>query len=255
MSRRLIRHDPLDRALADLFAEPAEPGGAHPSVEELIAYGAGELDAAAAERLLGHLEVCRECSARLVELEPLALPDPPAPAGVVDLERAAAWRVLTSRRRDPAPALPRWLPAVAAALLMATVGLGAWVLTLERSNAVLQGALETVQVDVPVVYLDAVRAGEEESTLLPSDEGLLLLILTPEEPEPFPSYRVEIQDPAGREVWSGGLALNDHGSLRLGVPRRRLESGEHRVLLYGVGAAGEELLAEHRLRLTEHRSE
>jgi len=239
---------PYDAELADLFAEKGE-AGEHPDDEELFAYLGDELGGGEEERLRAHLAGCRACTARLLDLEPLATPDEPQ-AAAADFELAAAWRDFETRRSEasrPAAGRGRFYPLAAAALLVLAVGLSFWALDLRQINVHLRSEIASAQPNLPVVYLDAVRAEAPRSEL--PDSGLVLLMLSSLESEPSGDYAVEVFDAEGREVWAvEGLELSDHGSVRLGLPAESLSPGEYRVLLYGAGAAGRELAGEYRLR-------
>jgi hypothetical protein len=90
------------------------PDFGHPGVEDVAAYCAGELPAAAAEALLEHLSVCREC-AQLAREVPAFL-QPPAAAEEEKLveARSASWEAFRTRLRAE-PASPAAPPATEAA--------------------------------------------------------------------------------------------------------------------------------------------
>src|SRR4051812_39568903 len=119
----------------------------HPEPETLAAYHAGELPEGEAQRLQDHLLACRECAALLVDLDGLA--DPAFGAGSLSAaDQEALWGriqgeikkeetplapVVPLRRPASPSGSPRWLMALAASLLVATVGLSAWVVSLRRT--------------------------------------------------------------------------------------------------------------------------
>jgi hypothetical protein len=147
---------------AMMRAEPSVADG-HPTIDELIAYRAGELPATERERLQEHLAACKECFEELRELDAFAaVPTAEAAvsgSGVVDFEVAAFWRQLRPQlalepgseeepstpeptvaatgstpstvtvRRIPATT-PLWRrpAAIAASFLVTVVGLGALLL-------------------------------------------------------------------------------------------------------------------------------
>src|SRR5947208_7978389 len=115
----------------------------HPEPELLAAYHAGELTEPEERRLQDHLVGCPECAALLLDLDGLS--DPAFGAGsLAPADQEALWRSLQAeiRKEEPAPLAPvvplrrrtlspTWLPALAAALLVATTGLSAWVVSLQ----------------------------------------------------------------------------------------------------------------------------
>lgn len=237
----------LDRELATLFAEDAAPGD-HREADELFAYLAGELDEEARESLLAHLERCRECTARLVELEPLASPEAPREDGIADLADAAAWRSmkvrLAAEETDVARPARRGLgvwQAAAAVFFAATVLLSWRVAELGRSVE----TLAAPRANVPIVYADPVR-DEGSSLVLPAGEELVVLALSVPAPEEHASYAVEIADAGGKVLWEArDLELSDYGTLRLALTRRYLKPGSYRLRLYGD--AGREPILDYPL--------
>lgn len=229
--------------------------GSHLEPDELAAYQAGALAAEDEERMLGHLVVCPECSGLLLDLEALMKPKPDADAIVSDHGKAAVWRNLREtihrdegRRRAFAPF---WLQAIAAALLVSTVGLSIWVGSLRRTV----DELSRPQVNAPVLdlYAGTVRGGESAAPGLAVPRGarFFTLILNPAGRRRFERYQVEIVPAQGGAVaWSGrDLKPNAYGSFSLIVPRRALDAGDYRVRLLGLAGAGVEPVEEYALRV------
>ena len=145
----------------------------HPKPEMLAAYHAGELTEPEERRLQDHLVGCPECAALLLDLDGLA--DPGFGAGsLAPADQEALWKSLQAEigKEEPvvpasltAPVVPlrrrstspRWLPALAAALLAATIGLSVWVASLRRTVA----ELSLPQANAPVLDLDADAARGE----------------------------------------------------------------------------------------------
>ena len=105
----------------------------HPSPEELAAYHAGEVEAAASARLAAHVEACPACAAVLDRLASAgrrlaALPEPAPPAGLHERLTAAiaAERQLLARSRQRSAWYrrpPAWVAAAAVLLAAASLGL------------------------------------------------------------------------------------------------------------------------------------
>ncbi|MFL6232529.1 MAG: zf-HC2 domain-containing protein [Thermoanaerobaculia bacterium] len=237
----------------------------HPKPEMLAAYHAGELTEPEERRLQDHLVGCPECAALLLDLDGLA--DPGFGAGsLAPADQEALWRSLQAeiRKEEPAPLAPvvplrrrapspRWLPALAAALLAATIGLSVWVASLRRTVA----ELSLPQANAPVLDLDADAArgeGGDDAVVVSLKNHFFTLILTPAGERRYERYRVEIAPVGGQEAWSYDGALNSSGSLSVTVPLPALGSGRFRVRLFGLGpgsAGGKELIEEHVLRIDD----
>jgi hypothetical protein len=239
----------------------------HPKSEILAAYHAGELTEPEERRLQDHLVGCPECAALLLDLDGLS--DPGFGAGSLSpADQEALWKSLQAeiRKEEPAiPALaapvvplrrrsasPRWLPALAAALLVATIGLSVWVAELRhRMNELLQP-----QANAPVLDLDADAArgeGEEDVAVVSPENRFLTLILTPAGERRYERYRVEIGR-GGKAAWAHDGTLNSSGSFSVTVPLLALGGGRFQVRLFGLGpgsAGGKELIEEHVLRIAD----
>ncbi len=254
----------LDRSLATLFAEQPAGGNGHFEPDELFAYLAGELSDQEAEGLQDHLEGCRECLDRLLELESLAEPDPPSAEGVTDFELVAAGRAIRQRlsgeaAKDGLRAHPGrlrswigggWTQAAAAVFLVTTLGLSVKVVELQRTTTEQRRGLEQPRINVPVLYADATRAGELAVSELPPGNDFFLLMLMPTETRTFADYEVEISGAGERPIWSGkGLEMSAGGALRLGLSRRFLPPGRYRIRLFGIGAEGREMIEEYPIEI------
>jgi hypothetical protein len=251
-------NDPADapRSLEDLLGELVEseaPSGGHPAAARLLDYHAGRLGPGEEATLREHLAGCRACTRVLLDLAGFddagaeeeggeAAPDPGR------FEAAAAWRALAPRLEGEERARRRsgrWLPwAAAAALLVASAGLGWRVGDLARERAALEdrlAALGAPQPDLPVLYLDQPTRGEAAAagpTVELAPEGYLALVVLPP-PEPWHErYRVEVAEEDTGTVWSGTLVPSPEGGLRLGLPARLLPPGEYRVRLSAPAPAG-----------------
>lgn len=229
----------------------------HPEPDVLAAYHAGELTEPEERRLQDHLVSCPECAALLLDLDGLS--DPGFGAGsLAPADQEALWKSLQSEIRKeeaPVPLAPvvplrrraasaRWLQALAAALLAATIGLSVWVASLRRTVA----ELSLPQANALVLDLDAGTArgeGEARPWVIPRDVRLFTLILSPPGPRST-RYRVAMERAGGGKVWSGELVPNEVGSLSLILSRHGIAPGDYRVRLLGPGG---EPVAEYALRL------
>lgn len=135
----------LRAALRELAAEESGAAGPHVGLKRLIAYREGTLPVGQRDALQEHLSLCKRCTELLRELrdfEAAAARGAAAAAGP-DALRQDAWESLsrslpgktsvirpissaTRRVETREQRFPRFLPALAAALLLAIVGLSAW---------------------------------------------------------------------------------------------------------------------------------
>jgi hypothetical protein len=224
----------LIAALAEDAAARAA-GSAEPAPEELLDYLAGRLDPAAEQRLGSKLAASPAATRALLDLADLEAAGEPAGSGPADLAARAGWRdfqsrLSTHRSRRPPP----WLAAIAASLLVATMGLGIWAMRL-------QSAMH-LPVDLPSLDLvSGSRAGTEPSVQLPAGAPFLRLVLAPS--ERCADYTAEIAGPAGTSQTL--LSRDEMGRLSLLLPG---EPGEYRLLLRGCEPR--RALEEHRFRIT-----
>lgn len=250
----------LRAAVAGLVA--GGDSGPHLTEDEIAAYHAGTLPADAAERAQDHLLACRECTDLLLGRAELADEGEPVPSA----ELGAAWQRMQSRLPPAAPQplaspaplpfprrrrqAPVWLGALAASLLVAVVGLSAWVASLRRTV----DELSRPQVDTPVVDLfpSPLRGSREEVPVAPlaPDARSFLLVLNPQDQRVFPRYEVVITRAGGGAVWQGKLRRDEQlGSFRLLLPRALMAAGSYEIRLWGVGTAGRAPLGEYGLKV------
>lgn len=251
----------------------------HLDPEQLVAYHEGRLAADHEERVQDHLAACRECAALLVDLEGLGDPDfgaaEPLPAGA----GAQVWeRVREEIRKDqpppaanvapfrppepagsapPRPSIPAWFRSLAAVLLLATLGLSAWVVQLRSRVDELTSPTSTAVVDL---YPDTSTRGAGTPLVPPTAELITVILRDPRPPgrPAFDRYGVEILRQDGSEVWqddgSGGAAglTPIYGSFSLTLNRDRLGAGDFRLRLVGIGPEGaRETVGEYALRIDD----
>jgi len=234
----------------------------HPEPETLAAYHAGKLGEAEARRLQDHLLACRECAALLLDLDGLA--DPGFGAGSLSVtDREALWGRIAGEIRKAeasalAPVIPirravpptRWLQALAAALLVATVGLSVWVASLRRTVE----ALNRPEPNAPVIdlYSGASRSAGSPppGATIPRDFRFFTVILHPPHARSTSRYRVEITHAGGGSVWSrDGVAPDPLGPLPLTLTRSLIGPGEYRIRLFEGTGNPREPLVDYGLRV------
>lgn len=256
----------LKAVLKDVLAETRRDLSPHPAPEELLACRAGELPAPEKKRVEDHLVACPDCLELLLDLGRLSDPGFGSERSITAAERAADWQAVQARLVPPAAetaprrrlarllSSPRPAWALAAALLVAVVGLSLRTRQLERSVE----DLGRPQVNTPVVDLfpaSPLRGEEGEAAVveLAPSSRFYTLILSPKSSSDYAGYRLEVLDSGGRAVWSAdGLEKDRHGSFTLILARSFLDPGEYRFRLYGLGApTGEtgKLIEELRVRI------
>jgi len=111
-------------------------------------------------------------------------------------------------------------------------------------------ALEQAKANVPLVMLDASRAGEEAArvVLKPDDRQLVLWI------EPGPSryrdFRLDVFSSDNHLVTSvDHLALNRYGALAASLPTKQLPAGDFRIRLTGQDPPPAALAGEYQLEI------
>jgi len=230
----------MSQELKDAMNGLAARAGSHPEPDELAAYHGGELAPERERRIQDHLAACRECAGLLLDLDGLADPDFGAESGLAGKE--VVWQSLQEKigkREVPAPIVPirrpalsspRWIQALAASLLVATIGLSLWV-------ASLQGKLKeltAVEANVPPINLYSGTARGEGSPTpsftVSRKVRFQTFILTPHGPRRN-KYQAVIERSQGEGIWRGWLEPNEVYSLSLGLSPQALGAGEYRIHL------------------------
>lgn len=241
----------------------------HPEPETLAAYHAGELTGEEERRLQDHLLECRECSDLLLDLDGLA--DPGFGAGSLSTpDQEALWgriqgevqkeerlaSVVPLRRPSHPLASPRWLQALAAALLVATVSLSTWVVSLRHELSRPQANAKVIQLSTGTV-----RGGmSSRLNVVPADAPRrFILLLHLAGPGRAAQYRAEIvRAEDGKVSDVPGLALDEElDAVSLELSRDEIGPGDYRVRLFPTTGQGapEEPVAEYPLRVEPPRRE
>lgn len=223
--------DELRAALADVAR--SQPGD-HPQPEELGRYHEGGLAADREEQIQDHLLACRPCRELVLDLAGFLAPDDPAD----EFAATSGWRDF--QRRMPASDAgpqrrhgPRLAWTVAAASLVAVVGLGGWNLHLTSTLA----GIEQHETGFPVVYL----GGEERSgaTATAAGGGSILLEIMPRRSLAGDRFTVELRDYASQElIWTADPQPKVDDTLWLRLSR--VPPGAYRVRVRAVGGAEED---------------
>ena len=241
----------------------------HPGPEALAAYHAGELTEPEERRLQDHLLGCPECAALLLDLDGLS--DPGFGAGsLAPADQETLWRSLQSeiRKEEPVPAplapvvplrravSPRWLPALAAALLAVTIGLSAWVASLQRKVDV----LSRPQPNATVIQLSPLTTrgrGSRSEVQADASRRLTLILYLPGPSSRAARYRAEVFRGDGSKALEvpGLVFQEDLEGVSLELSRDEIGPGDYRLRLFGGTGKGapEKLAAEYPLHVEPRR--
>jgi hypothetical protein len=219
---------PSDReALIAALAEAAGAGAddaRQPEPEELLDFLAGRLDPEEEARVSRRLVASPDASRALLDLADLEAAGAAAGEGPRELGTVAAWRDFERRLPGAAPRPRRlWtlLPSVAAALLVATLGL---------SVLRYQGELSRPVANLRSLELFVSRAGTKPSIAL-KPGAPLRLVIAPLAPR-CPVYRADVERLGGGDRWSvEDLRADERGNLSLFL--RRVEPGTYSLRLSG----------------------
>jgi hypothetical protein len=227
-------------ALIAALAEEARSGAPEapePEPEELLDYLAGRSAPEDEQRIARQLTADPAAARALLDLA--GLEDAGATAGErpADLAVLAGWRDFRNRLPKPAPRPPVWLPAIAASLLMATMGLGSRVWWLQGELARPVANLLSLQL------ISGGRAGTDPALQVPPGKPLRL-VLAPA--ELCPGYTAEVTEPGGERQTIEGLMRDEGGRVTFLLPRT--EPGLYTLRLTGCEPRRE--LEEQRFRIT-----
>jgi len=233
-------------ALRESLGESGSPAGSHPAPEELADYLEGRLSAGAEEEIGSHLLDCEDCSALLLELDGLKRETPETV--VADFETAAAWRHQRARLFGDASTSWFGVRALAASLALVSLGLGVWIVALERRLE----RLRAPQLEVPIANLEPLGSmrdpGSLTSVAIPADAIRWVLILNLIEDSEAQVYRLEMTDSEGRRVTAqDGLRKSPTGGFRLSLPRDFVPPGVYRIRL--ADGRDDRTIEEYSLRI------
>jgi hypothetical protein len=230
------------KALIAALAEQARsdaPERSSPEPEELLDYLAGRLGPEDEQRIARQLAADPTATGALLDLAELESAGAKAGERPTEILALAGWREFGDRLPDAAFRPRRYPPvlsAIAASLLVATLGLGSWV-------GRLQSELHRPIANLPSLELPSgSRAAREPVLELPSGAPLRLVLAPAER---CPSYAAEVEGPrSGYRQTIEGLERDGLGRLTLLL---RLEPGPYGLRLLGCVPRRE--LEEHRFRI------
>ena len=233
----MSRQTDADALIAALAEEARRSAGQKPGPqpEELLDYLEGRLSAEDEERVSRQLAADPEAARALLDLADFEAAGAAAGTQPPELAVRAGWRDLKDKLPGAAPRprrLPPVLSAIAASLLLATLGLGslAWWQQSELSRPI---------ANVASLELSPIRAGAEKVARAGEP---LRLVLAPE--ERCPSYTAEVEGPGPRDRRTINLRPDKGGNLNL--TWRHLKPGSYRLRLSGCEPRRE--LEDYRFR-------
>lgn len=234
----MSRQTDADALIAALAEEARRSAGQKPGPEpeELLDYLEGRLSAEDEERVSRQLAADPEAARALLDLAGFEAAGAVAGTQPPELAARAGWRDLKDKLPGTTARQPRRLPpvlsAIAASLLVTTLGLGSWVLRQ-------QSELNRPIANVASLELLVSRAGVEK--VAKAGEPLRLVIRPAER---CPPYAAEVAAPRSSDT----IDLpppDERGNLTLLLLRP--EPGTYRLRLYGCEPRRQ--LEEHRFRV------
>lgn len=246
----------LAQAIRRMATEDRRTLPGHLDPEELLAYHERRLPEEAVERVRDHLARCPECAGVVLDFE--AFPDLEPPGEDHRLTPADVERELRAlEARIEAESRPLWqrhqvLLPLAAALLLAVVGLGAWGVLLQQRLENATGPRGDVAVVADLRPTDEPLRGEQPAVRVPEWAGRAVLLLSLRPGQGHQAYRVDVISPDGRLLVFGlPVRRAPDGFLALELPREVLVPGELRLELSGSQGGTWERVAEYRVEIEE----
>jgi len=237
----------------------SEPRERHPSLETLAAYKDGRLSKEEEEDFERHLIDCDECVGMLVFDEPES---PPKDSNVADFEKERNWRVVRAEIRAEKAAQTAaelqeglreahgeigrlkqnaarrrrtsWLYAVAMVMLF-VAPLGTMAATMSMKATALQeelAVLSAPQVNVAMLHAEISRTRQSGPPAPMDVTTEFFTVVIPVAGSPQESYRIQIQDDSGKEIWKGDGFKVAYGETRLGLSRRFLPAGVYGIRVF-----------------------
>ena len=235
----------------------------HPSIDELVDYQEGRLDAEEAARVRHHLAVCQDCADDLLDLEdwdaaeptvdPSLLPSPEAIAA----RRQAFEEMVQAEERIPAATRPMrptpsdsWkvLLPLAASVILAATGIGFW---LAAGDTSLRHGDHPFLFNLVPEGSGTSREAETHSVEVPAGFDLLVARLNVSDLTPFEAYRAEMSDSQNNVVWvAEDLQRLPGGSFSILLDRFELDAGSYQLKLLGEQGQDEVLLETYSFTLS-----
>jgi hypothetical protein len=288
----------LKAVLQELAQEEQRSLSVHATPEELIAYHAGNLSRENDERLQSHLVWCRECLDLLLDWMKFTQPEERQPQ-ISDAQVAAAWQAM--RQQLYAVDTPKVLPTLwgqrlarafaptgilqvaMAAMMLVSLGLSAWVVSLYQQNdrlaeeqaqreqamahqsedyqrqiTELRQRLSQPQLNIPIEDLrpqETIRGQGSTPTVktitVSAGVSFFPVILNVSAPPSYPEYTLEILDQSGNRIWHGGglQPQTRFGVFTVALPCQILPAGQYQIRISGRRAGQEHPVESYMLRI------
>ena len=118
-----------------------------------------------------------------------------------------------------------------------------------RASAQQAVPLEQAEANVPLVMLQASRAGDENArVVLKPDEKQLVLWIEPG-PSRYRDFRLDVFSDSHLVTSVDHLALNSYGAFAVGLPTKQLPAGDFRITLTGQDPPPAALAGEYHLTI------
>lgn len=253
----------------------------HPVAEGLVAYHAGDLDDAAAERIQEHLGICPDCAQMVLALDAFTDDDLLANDDRAAADEEADWAVIEARLLQdgtvrpadvaafrspslepaPVPELPQhtqptlynWR-ALAATLAFVCLGLSIWVAVLSQRTPANPVELRTNIHAVDLLTQERIeRQGFPDGQLeIPGGADYVLFFLNGADSGRFADYGVELRRDDGELLWTAdGVYRAPEGNFTVEIPRTALRPGRYKLRIEGLNAEGPALLATYSFEIAD----
>jgi hypothetical protein len=236
--------------LTEAMKEMMAPGP-HLEPEEIAAYHDGQLSPEDERRVQDHLVACRECSELLLDLEGLADPDFGVGETLPDGAGEQVWESIRKetrkeiqpsnmvpfRRETRRSETPRWLRSLAAMLLLSTMALSGWVMSLRSQVRHLSGPQPSTVVDLYPTSSVRGENGGPAVPPMPADAERVTVVLRAPGLPTFDHYGIEILHANGSVAWKKDGLKPAYNSFSLSLPRDWIV--DVRIRLVGIDPKGE----------------
>jgi len=256
----------LDEVVAATF-EAERAGAAHPPIDVLVAYHAGDQAEPEVEAVREHLSRCETCRNAVLDWSDFPNDEPEDVAlRARDEELEAGWRRIAERIAPSAdgivvpfdvPMPPKARPAraprllLAASMTLAAIGLSFWL----GGRSAAGPRANIWSVDLQPAGSDTVRSTAVELTV-PDGMASVLFYLNGAKVAGQSGFEAELRTADGRSLqrWAN-LVPADEGNFTVALPRRDLEPGIYQLVLFGTANGHAEELAAYDLRIARPHDE
>lgn len=225
------------------------PEAPEPTFDELVAYREGRLPEEAEASLRERIVWSRTAVATLAAMGSAATDEESGPP-VSEIELGAVRRLV---RRDRQPMWSKNIASIAAALLLAVIGVATlgWYRAAEFEDQL--ESLRSPQPDIAIVELHSLLRsgdGQREKPIEVTTDRSTLFLMTTDPSDEYSGYRVELVDGDNQLVWRyDDLSRSDDGVSTFFLPAGAFAAGMYEVRLVGLSGDSSVILESSFVRL------